>query len=126
MITERMPHDHTQQFFTGQGTDAYRDEDRLLHHTNNAQRLGASALIGIDPFLAPHKSYRIQASPAVLEADRQSVIESAFREQAAPSIAEAQEEAKKNAEMTDEEKAAKMAKAFRPFIANDGYAAHTD
>lgn len=126
MTAERMPHDHTQQFLTGQGTEVYRDEDHLLHHTNNAQRLGASALLGIDPFMAPHKSYNIRISPAALEADRQNVVESAFKQQATPSIVEAQEKAKKKAAMTDEEKAAKMAKAFRPFIANDGYTAHTD
>jgi hypothetical protein len=121
-----MSHDHSQQLFQGQGTEVYRDEDRLLHHTNNAQRLGASALIGIDPFMVARKSHRIHVSPATLEADRQSVVESAFKWQAAPSIAEAQEQAQKKAKMSDEEKAAKMAKAFRPFIANDGYAAHTD
>jgi hypothetical protein len=79
MTAERMPHDHSQQIFQGQGTEVYRDEDRLLHHTNNAQRLGASALIGIDPFMVAHKSHGAQPSPAVLEADRQAIIKKAIQ-----------------------------------------------
>lgn len=119
MTAERMPHDHTQQFLTGQGTEVYRDEDRLLHHTNNAQRLGASALIGIDPFMAPHKSYNIRINPAVLEADRQHILDNAYEHQG-------KSLATQTNELTDEEKTEQTAKELRPYIANDGYAAHTD
>ena len=79
MTTERMPHDHSQQLFQGQGTEVYRDEDHLLHHTNNAQRLGASALISIDPFMITRKSHGTLPSPAALEADRQAILKDAIQ-----------------------------------------------
>lgn len=79
MTAERMPHDHSQQLFQGQGTEVYPDEDRLLHHTNNAQRLGAAALIGVDPFMVAHKVHSTQPNPASLEADRQAIIKNAIQ-----------------------------------------------
>lgn len=118
MTAERMPHNHTQQFLVGQGAEVYRDEDRLLHHTNNAQQLGAAALIGIDPFMAPHKSYTIRASHASLEADRQHILDGAYEHQGKSSST--------TSELTDEETKEQTAKELRPYIANDGYTAHTD
>lgn len=78
MTAERTHYNQTQQFFPGQGTEIYKDEDRLLHHTNNAQRLGALALTGVDPFVAPHKSYRIHLSAAALEAEGQEIVQNAI------------------------------------------------